>query len=393
VNADSPEHLARGTRELHRKHFGAEPAFIAYCPGRVEVLGNHTDYNEGFVLSAAIDRGICFTLSPSEGDRYDLIAADLSSATTLDARDTLPGTAPAWARYAACAAQEVARRAGRKRGFNAVIHGNLPIAAGLSSSAALEVAAANAVAAFLDVEIPPLDLARLCQHAETGATGVRCGLLDQISVLFAEEHRLVFTDFRTLKTEMLPLPEELCFLICDTGVKHTLAESAYNLRRSECEQATAWFRSVLDHPVQALRDVSPAECEDCSPRMNPAIAKRALHVVTENDRVSRASALLRDGRIEEFGRLMFESHQSSIRNFENSSAELDFLVDLAGRTPGVYGARLSGGGFGGSAILLTKAVKAETVAYLLARDYTQRFRRPLSLHRSVPSAGARLIAL
>ena len=262
---------------------------------------------------------------------------------------------------------------------------------GLSSSAALEVSTGKAVSAFLGIEATDLDLAKIGQAAEHEYAGVRTGLLDQFSSLNGKSGHLVMSDFRTLEVGTVPLGDQAVFLVCNTHAKHSLVDSAYNERREACERAASFFAEHLDHPVTALRDVSPAEWQAHSPRLDGVTARRAAHIVGENDRVLRGRDLLEAGRLADFGRLMFESHESSQKNFENSAPELDFLVDVARGDPEVMGARLSGGGFGGSAVMLTTPEAIEKVATRIADAYDQEFETRCDTLTVEPSQGAHLV--
>jgi len=384
----NPE-LIQNIRQAYQCRFNVQPTGVAYAPGRVEILGNHTDYNDGFVLSAATDAGVAVALSPRGGPQAVLRSLDLNEEVTLSLPVTAPLVRPLWANYMAGVAHMLGPKA--VQGFQAVMAGDIPMGSGLSSSAALEVATGLALCALNGIQLTPLALARACQKAEHEYAGAKCGLLDQISSLFGQDHALVFTDFRSLKVASLPLPGDLCFLVANTRVKHSLVDGEYNERRETCEKAAAYFNRTLVHPVKALRDVSLDEWTAHAPRMPAILAKRAAHVIGENQRVLAARSLLANGQLKEFGRLMFDSHRSSQTNFENSCPELDFIVDTAETMPVVFGARLSGGGFGGSAVLLVRPADAPTVGQALAEQYQQRYGTPCDIQRITPSAGARLL--
>jgi len=375
----------------HKLRFGTPPQAVAYAPGRIEVLGNHTDYNEGYVLSAAIDAGICAAVSGGEGKHCVLSALDLDETAEFDLPAKKPIKNPHWANYLIGVTNKLGVEGKIEKGFNLTFAGDVPPGAGLSSSAALEVAAAFALSSFYGLELPKIQIAKLCQQAENEFTGARCGLLDQISSLFGAEHSLIFTDFRSLMVETEPIGADVCFLLANTGVKHNLVESDYNERRASCEQAAKYFASALDHPVKALRDVAPAELKKYSVGLDPLIFKRAAHIIGENERVLKARGLLRVGQMREFGKFMFESHESSRVNFENSCAELDLIVETASGLQEVLGARLSGGGFGGSAVLLVNPKDAEKIGAKISSAYAGHFGRPCQVRVVKPSAGAQLL--
>ena len=372
-------------------HFGVEPTVVAYAPGRVEVLGNHTDYNEGYVLSAAIDSGTYFACAPSTDAECRLVAQNLGEECRFGLANVTASKAMSWANYVKGVLSGLQARATITSGFKGMFVGNIPMGAGLSSSAALEMSAGLALAKLYGVTVPALDMAKIGQAAEHRFAGVKCGLLDQISSLFGQENALVMSDFRSLEVRTVPLGGDACFLICNTSVKHALVESEYNERRERCEQAAHFFASVLKHPVTHLRDVSWDELEQHRSAMDPVVAKRATHVIGENTRVLKGRELLRGHDLESFGKLMFESHESSRTQFENSCPELDVIVDAARALPEALGARLSGGGFGGSVVVLVRAGDAVPVAAALARAYNQAFGHPCATMTIKPAMGAGII--
>ncbi|HNQ80790.1 MAG: galactokinase [Acidobacteriota bacterium] len=384
--------LIQRLRKEHQAVFGVEPAVVAYAPGRVEILGNHTDYNEGFVLSAAIDAGIAFGLSPADEDACTLRAADFGESVRFQAVNPGRTDRERWSNYPRGVLAFLRERYGfRPRGFQGTFCGDIPVAAGLSSSAALEISSGLAFSAFHGIVAEKLALAKIGQRAEHEFAGVRCGLLDQISSLFGREQALVFTDFRSLEADTVSLPQGTAFLIADTGVKHTLVDSEYNERRRRCEEAAAAFRRILGPGIAALRDVTRADMMKYRDRLDPDVWKRAAHPVGENERVLTGAEALKRGDAAAFGRLMFESHESSRKYFENSCPELDALVEAAGKIQGVLGARLSGGGFGGSAVVLVEKDRSPAIAASLASAYAAARGRRLEPRVVLPSAGARLV--
>ncbi len=373
----------------------AKPAVAgAFAPGRVEVLGNHTDYNEGFVLSAAIDRGTYF-LASRRSDNSCILADAMHPEleTRFAADDPHPVADAAWSNYIRGVWAKLGIPPARRTGFNGVIASTIPMGAGLSSSAALEVSAAIALRELYRLDFTALELAKIGQAAEHEYAGVKCGLLDQITSLFGKSGSLVMTDFRTLAVDTVPLAPHVCLLACNTHVKHALVDGEYNERRASCEEAAAWFRERLPHPVSHLRDVSMAEWERLAADMPPIPAKRSAHVIGENERVTKGAALLREGRLDRFGKLLFESHTSSRLNFQNSCRELDFLVARAERTDGVLGARLSGGGFGGSAVVLVEKAQAMAAGASLALAFASEFGTACDVIALQPSGGAHLATL
>jgi galactokinase len=378
--------------ESFKEHFGHAHTIAAYAPGRVEVLGNHTDYNEGFVLSAAINFGTNFLVSPSDDTTCRLVAGDLMAEVTFDVNSPVPVTENTWANYVIGVLAGLQAHGETQTGFNGMFLGNIPLGAGLSSSAALEMCSGLALGKLYGIEVDALDMAKIGQKAEHEHAGVKCGLLDQVSSLFGQENSLVMTDFRSLEVQALPLGDDAAFLMCNTKAKHALVDGEYNERREHCEEAAAYFKGALAHPVDALRDVSWAEWEEHAPKMAPLAAKRAAHPIGEDERVLAGRKLLDVGDLAGFGKLMFDSHDSSVNYFENSCAELDTIVNAAKGTPGVLGARLSGGGFGGSVVALIHPRDAETVSHAINAVFEKTHGHPCDICVITPSAGAHMIS-
>lgn len=372
--------------------FGAEPAVVAHAPGRIEVLGNHTDYNEGYVLSAAIDCGTFFAASPRADGQVRLVAGDIMDGVEFPAAAPERTTEHMWSNYVkGCLAGLNARFGAPERGFDAMFLGNVPLGSGLSSSAALETSSVFAMARLRGADVPPLDAALIGQKAEHDFAGVKCGLLDQATSVFGKAGHLVMSDFREKTFKQVAFPEDVCFLMCNTNAKHALVDGAYNERRECCERAARFFAAALDHPVSALRDVSWDEWLAHRSQMPELDAKRSAHPIGEDGRVLAGVELLREGDVESFGRLMFESHDSSRNYFENSCPELDTVVDAAKAIPGVLGARLSGGGFGGSAVVLVRKRDAEAAAAAIRHAYAHRHGDRCDTRTAICSDGACIV--
>jgi galactokinase len=392
-NAQNPQlrSLIRSALAKYRSWYGHEPEIGSFAPGRVEVLGNHTDYNEGLVLSAAIDFGTVFLASNNRTDTCRLVAGDLMEERTFPLTAPKPFTDHMWANYVMGVTAGLRECGAVDTGFDGLFFGNVPIGSGLSSSAALEISSGFALANLFGATVTTTDMARIGQRAEHEYVGAKTGLLDQISSLSGKEHHLVHTDFRSLEITNVPFDAAYVLLTCDTQTKHALGESDYNERREACEQARDYFAAHLDHPVAALRDVSSAELGEHEPHMPGLSAKRASHVIGETERVIAGSAFLADGDMTKFGELMYASHDSSRYGFENSCEELDFLVDSSKETGKVLGARLSGGGFGGSSVMLLRSGDVETVVARLQEKYVTKFGAEFVPHVIHVSDGARLI--
>ena len=357
--------------------FGGKPAKVAYAPGRIEVLGNHTDYNEGFVFSAAIDKGTFFAASPSSDGKATLVALDLNETYACDISAVAPLKSGAtWANYVLGTFNYLfdGKPAAAKTGFKAVFGGNIPLGAGLSSSAALEVATAFALCAIYGIEKDKTTLAKICQKAENLFAGCPCGLLDQASSIYGKAGALVKSDFRTCSFENVPLGKGVAFMMVKSNAKHALVDGAYASRRQACEDAAKYFAGVLRKGnVTHLRDVTMAEWVLYRGGLSETTARRAVHPIGEDERVLQGAKLLEKGDLKGFGALMYDSHESSRNWFENSCEELDAIVDAAKAIPEVYGARLSGGGFGGSCCLLVDPSAADAIAAKISKEYKAKF--------------------
>lgn len=354
----------------------------AYAPGRAELLGNHTDYNDGLVLSLAVNRGTTVSGRPRDDGRILLRSRDLPETWegTVDAIQ--PGPTGTWFNYVLGVVAELQHRRIALGGFELEAHSTLPLGAGLSSSAALEAATALFLQKLFPFSLEGLEIARACQAAEHTYTGVRCGLLDQISVLLSRADHATFIDCRSFVVRHLPLRTGARFVIIHSGVRHALVAGEYNERRASCEQAARLLGK------KALRDCSTAELEDARARLPETVWKRARHITGENERVAQAVGFLATGRMDAFGRLMFESHTSSMRYFENSCPELDFLVETAQGTPGCLGARLSGGGFGGATINLVESAAVNAFTAHVRQAYQTRYGQTPLILATEACAGA-----
>ncbi len=374
--------------------FGGAPAKVAYAPGRIEVLGNHTDYNEGYVFSAAIDKGTFFAVSPADDDTVTLVALDMGEtySCTLSTVKKVE-TGATWANYPLGTFNWLfdGEPAKAGKGFKAVFGGNIPLGAGLSSSAALEMATVLALSAVYGIEKDKTTLAKIGQKAEHTFAGCPCGLLDQASSLYGKAGALVKSDFRYCKFENVDLGPSVAFMMVKSNAKHALVDGAYASRREACEDAAKYFAGVLKHPVTHLRDVSCAEWILYRGGLDETKARRAIHPIGEDERVLGGAALLEKGDLAGFGSLMFDSHESSRNWFENSCEELDTIVDAAKAIPEVLGARLSGGGFGGSCCLLVKPEAADKIAAQITAAYKTAYGDEPTCALIKPSEGAHLV--
>lgn len=379
-----------------RRYFDSFPAHIARAPGRVNLLGEHVDYNDGFVLPAAIDRATYIAFSPADSNRTALWAVDLNeralfSLETLAAKTQLDGSPlPEWARYPAGVAWALSEEHLAVRGMKAVFASEVPRGAGLSSSASVELAFAVAWMTLGGWEINPMKLALLCQRAENEYVGVNCGIMDQFTSACGEEDRLLFLDCRSLEYKSLPLPEQAGIVIADTSVRRALKASAYNERRAACQQALRLLKQDLP-AIKALRDVSLSDFNRLSAKLPDEIEKRARHVVEEIERTHRAASSLENGNVTEFGQLLNECHISLRDLYEVSCPELDAMVRIAQSLEGCYGARLTGAGFGGCTVNLVARGKTESFVRALKAGYESEMGRHPEIYVCRASSGASLI--
>jgi galactokinase len=384
--------------ERFEKTYHAQPAFIARAPGRVNLLGEHVDYNDGWVLPVAIDRATYVAVGECASALVSLHAADLDDGasfrlTELEAKvDAAGQPLKSWARYAAGTAWALQARGLQVRGMDAVITSDVPRGAGLSSSASVEVAYATAWAKLGGWSLPPMELARACQRAENQYVGVNCGIMDQFASACGRAGHALLLDCRTLEWEALPLPPGLAVVVADTMVRRELGASEYNVRRAHCEEAVRVLSNVLPG-IRALRDVSVDDFNTHAHLLPPIVAQRARHVVEECARVQRAVPLLRAGDALEFGRLMNECHASLRDLYEVSCPELDTMVSAAQGLEGCYGARLTGAGFGGCTVNLVAASAAEAFTRELAQRYQRATGKTPEIYVCQPAEGAGMVAI
>ena len=341
--------------------FGQRPSHWIRAPGRVNLIGEHTDYNQGFVLPMAIARAIWIVFAPGHAGRLVLRSLDFEAEVDLPLDGESHG-GPAWAEYAKGITWAMRRAGLPVVGWQGVVAGDIPIGAGLSSSAAFELAAARAFALAADIPWDPIAMAQLAQTAEHEWVGVHCGIMDQLVCACGRAGHALLLDCRSLEIRPLPLPSGVAVAVLDTGTRRGLVNSAYNERRVQCEAAAAFFGRP------ALRDVSLAELQSAGSALDPVLQRRARHVISENERTQQAGGALARGDAAEFGRLMDASHASLAHDYEVSSEALDRMVEAARRHPGCYGARMTGAGFAGCAVALVDAA-AEDFAAHVERDF------------------------
>ncbi len=375
---------------LHHSRFLAEPAVFA-APGRVNLIGEHTDYAEGFVMPAAIDFAMLAGISPREDGRIVIYSENFHEECSFDA-NALPAKASKhWSDYPLGVVAILAGEGLKIPGFSLSLLGDVPLGSGLSSSASLEVATALAVTSLIGKTIPGPKLARLCQRAENEFVGANCGIMDQfISANGAEDHALLL-DCRDLSYKLVPIPPSVALVIANTMVKHSVAGGEYTTRRAEVEEAAAVIARHRPE-VRFLRDATLDDLAHWGNEMSLNALKRARHVISENLRTVAAAEALMNHDLAEVGRLMAEAHVSYSRDFEASCIEADAMVNLAGDLPGLIGARLTGGGFGGCTINLVERAKAAEFAEALGARYAGEIGIVPQIHICHASGGAHRIA-
>jgi galactokinase len=366
------------------------------APGRVNLLGEHVDYNAGPVLPAAIDRAVRLTAYMRSDALLDLHALDLGESVQVDLRaldmrqDVYSQPLPRWALYPAGVAWALLKHGLEPSGMSASFTSDIPIGAGLSSSAALEMAFATAWRAAGDWQVDTLTLAQYALMAENQYAGLNCGLLDQFASGMGVAGHAVYFDTRSLAWEPIPLPAGVAIIIADSGIRHDLVTSEYNLRRADCEIAFAILQTHLPE-IEALRDVSPQQFAQYSGILPPKVRMHAQHVVEECARVDAAVPLLKAGKIAEFGKLVTACHASLRDLYEVSLPDIDRLVELALYLPGCWGARLTGGGFGGCTINLVEEAQAQAFIAALKAGYFEATGRETPVYLCHASQGAHVV--
>ncbi|GHB60108.1 galactokinase [Persicitalea jodogahamensis] len=349
-------------------------------PGRINLIGEHTDYNNGFVLPASVDKAVYFAIAPREDNLVQLEAVDLGETYEFQL-DDLTRPEQQWPVYQLSVLDQLQKQGLKIKGFQASFGGDLPVGAGMSSSAALECCLLFALNELFGLGLDRLEIVKMAQRAENEYVGMKCGIMDQFASVFGKEQSVIQLDCRSLEYEYFPFPmEKYLLILCDTKVKHSLADSEYNLRRQECERGVEILQAHYPE-VKSLRDATPAMVAEHKDEMGPTVYKRCKFMTEEIQRVQTACELLLKGDLAGFGEKMYDTHQGLQHGYEVSCPELDFLVDQTRSLGDVAGARMMGGGFGGCTINLVRRGGVENFEKLMKKAYQEKFDVELPCYR------------
>ena len=379
-------------REIKRKfkELYAEEPYLFRSPGRVNLIGEHTDYNMGFVLPAAIDKVIYLAVTPRSDNSCKMFAYDMNEFYECSI-DDIKRSEKEWANYLLGVADQLKKGGYQFSGFNCVFGGNIPIGAGLSSSAALEAGLAFALNHIFNLEIDSLSLVKMSQKAENEFVGVKCGIMDQYVNIFGKSGHVLRIDCRSLQKDYFPFDyNNISIVLFDTNVSHSLASSEYNQRRKECNDGIKIIKT--DHPqIESLRDVSQELLNEYKSRLNPVIYKRCKYVIEENDRLMKACDALSVHELKVFGALMYQTHEGLSKDYEVSCKELDFLVEILKESPYIYGSRMMGGGFGGCTINLIENDAIDSISAEVKEKYKKAFGIEANIYVTKISGGTNII--
>jgi len=373
-----------------RVYGASERPRLFQAPGRVNLIGEHTDYNDGYVMPAAIDFKTWIAAGWRNDSKLAVHSVRFDETRVFDLNDPSLKSEHHWSDYILGVALELRRTGLSLQGANLAVYGDVPLGAGLSSSASLEVATAYALASIGGGSLARKGLALLCQRAENDFVGARVGIMDPFVAAHGQNGHALMLDCRSLDYDLVPLPQGVSLVICNTMVKHQLASGEYNIRRRECEEGVAAMKQVFPD-IRALRDVSLEMLDKPAAVLSPVIYRRCRHIVSENARVLAAADALREAGLPTFGELMYQSHASLRNDYEVSCPELDLMVTIASGAPGVVGARMTGGGFGGCTVNIVKTGEIESFSKHLAGDYSKITGTTPEIYVTTASEGVREI--
>ncbi|MGC6430778.1 MAG: galactokinase [Jejuia sp.] len=377
--------LIKDVKETFVKTFKTEPLLI-FSPGRINIIGEHTDYNDGFVFPAAVDKGIAAAIQKSDTGKSTAIALDLDSTIEFELDKLKPSKEGSWENYVFGVVAEIQNRNIIVGDFNIIFKGNIPGGAGMSSSAALENSVVYGLNELFDLGLSKHDMILISQKAEHNYVGVKCGIMDQYASMFGIKNNALHLDCRTVKSK----PYEINFkdhqlMLINTNVKHSLSDSAYNDRRSACESISELLG------VKALRDATEADLETIINKVTPSNYQKALYVIQENERTLKAAKAIEDGDLQKLGKLIYQSHAGLSDQYKVSCEELDFLVTQAKKNKHVLGARMMGGGFGGCTINLIAKSEAQSFAEVASKAYKEKFDKECSVYFIQLSDGTHVV--
>ncbi len=377
-------------RERFHQHYMVSPELVIVAPGRVNLLGEHTDYNDGFVLPVAIDRATYVAARSRSDQQVHVYTVQFDQMDHFALDQIMPTAGAPWSNYVRGMAQGLLDCGLALHGADLLIDSDIPLGSGLSSSAALEIAVGDALQRLNQHTLPGEELARLAQAAENQFVGVQCGIMDQVIVTLGQAGHALLIDTRDLGYELVPLPSSVRVVVCDSRVERTLAGSAYNQRRAECAEAVQLLQHYLPH-ISALRDVTLDDLAQHGSVLPPVVQARARHVISEHARTLTGVAALCAGNLAAFGQCMQDSHTSLRDDYAVSIEELDILVAAAMSVPGCYGSRLTGAGFGGCTVSLVDTGAVETFRSQVAAVYQETCGRTAAIYVCAVSDGVRQV--
>ncbi|AFN73711.1 galactokinase [Melioribacter roseus P3M-2] len=378
-------------KEKFYELFEGEPVIVR-SPGRVNLIGEHTDYNMGFVLPAAIDKAVYYAIKPRKDKQVNLFAFDLNEEWQFEV-DEVRKSEKSWANYLIGVVDQINQSGREIMGFDCVFGGNIPIGAGLSSSAAIEAGLAYALNNLFDLGFDKIELVKLAQRAENQFVGVQCGIMDQYINIFGKKGNVLRIDCRSLDYEYFPFEfDGVSVVLFNTNVSHSLASSEYNQRRKECSAGVDIIKQKYPH-IESLRDVTLDMLEENKDQLDGVIYKRCKYVIEENERLLSACEALNKNDLREFGQFMYGSHQGLSKEYEVSCPELDYLVELVADREGVYGARMMGGGFGGCTINLIENKYVDSVSQFVKENYKKKFGIEAEVYITSINNGTEIIEL
>lgn len=375
-----------------KQQFSNNDPLIIRSPGRVNLIGEHTDYNEGFVLPAAVDKHLIIGLAKNNSDRSHIFSVDFDQNFEFSVNDDqFSHSSMGWPNYIMGVVEQLKNNEYQLGNFDCVFSGNVPIGAGMSSSAALEGGIIFGLSELFDLQVNPLDMVRFGQKAENVFVGVQCGIMDQFINIFGKDNQALRLDCRSLEYEYYPFDnEDFRIVLCDSKVKHELSSSEYNVRRQQCEAGVKILQKK-NSSVKSLRDATLQMLNDVKSEMEPVIFNRCKYVVEENMRVEKACEALKEADFEAFGELMFASHAGLQHEYEVSCEELDILVEQAKKIDGLIGARMMGGGFGGCTINLVKKESAESFTEKIKALYHEATGKDIEVYNTSIESGVTLV--